>query len=89
MNEQAEVLFPRDPDAVMTDCLCPMCRKIHQLKIHWIGRGMPRKYCWTCLALIDKEKYHPSIDHFATGRTISRKMPEREDTKIHNWRQDH
>lgn len=88
-EKKSEVKFPRDPKAKITDCLCPLCRKIHQRKMHWIGRGIPRKYCYDCLDLLNKYRDHPSIDHFVSGRSIRKKMPEKQDTKIYNWRQDH
>ena len=88
MNK-SEIKHPRDPDAVIMDCLCPLCRKTYQRKLHWIGRGIPRKFCGDCLDLIDKGKYHPSIDHFEGRSSPAHKMPERQDTKIQDWKLDH
>jgi hypothetical protein len=31
-----------------TKCICPKCGKHHKLSIHWIGRGIPRKFCNSC-----------------------------------------
>lgn len=31
-----------------TLCRCPKCGAEHKMKIHWIGRGRPRKYCPLC-----------------------------------------
>jgi transposase-like protein len=31
-----------------TECICPMCGRIHAMKIRWIGRGVPRKFCQHC-----------------------------------------
>jgi hypothetical protein len=30
------------------ECICPGCRKRHKLNFHWIGRGIPRKFCQNC-----------------------------------------
>lgn len=30
------------------ECLCPGCGKMHVMKMHWIGRGVPRKFCQSC-----------------------------------------
>jgi len=30
------------------ECICPKCGKNHMMSIHWIGRGMPRKFCNNC-----------------------------------------
>ena len=32
----------------MTTCWCPKCECFHEMKLHWIGRGMPRIYCRPC-----------------------------------------
>jgi transposase-like protein len=29
-------------------CICPGCGKMHVMKIRWIGRGVPRKFCQHC-----------------------------------------
>jgi hypothetical protein len=29
-------------------CICPGCGKMHIMKMHWIGRGVPRKFCESC-----------------------------------------
>jgi hypothetical protein len=31
-----------------TECVCPMCGKVHFTKIRWSGRGVPRKFCQHC-----------------------------------------
>lgn len=36
-----------------TECLCPLCRRTHLLKIWWTGRYIPRKYCPNCLHIMD------------------------------------
>ena len=28
--------------------ICPGCGKIHIMKMHWIGRGVQRKFCESC-----------------------------------------
>lgn len=30
------------------ECICPGCGKIHVMKMRWIGRGVPRKFCQSC-----------------------------------------
>jgi hypothetical protein len=30
------------------ECVCPKCGKHHIFVMHWIGRGMPRKFCSSC-----------------------------------------
>jgi hypothetical protein len=30
------------------ECICPGCGKIHIMKMRWIGRGVPRKFCQSC-----------------------------------------
>ena len=30
------------------ECICPGCGKMHIMKIRWIGRGVPRKFCESC-----------------------------------------
>jgi hypothetical protein len=30
------------------ECLCPGCGKMHVMKMRWIGRGIPRKFCQSC-----------------------------------------
>jgi hypothetical protein len=32
----------------LTECICPNCKKEHKIKIHWIGRGVPKIYCKKC-----------------------------------------
>ncbi|NNL75624.1 MAG: hypothetical protein HKO68_04730, partial [Desulfobacterales bacterium] len=29
-------------------CICPKCGQEHVMAFHWIGRGIPRKYCPSC-----------------------------------------
>ena len=30
------------------ECICPKCGKKHIMNFHWIGRGVPRKFCKLC-----------------------------------------
>jgi len=30
------------------EVICPGCGKMHVMKIRWIGRGVPRKFCESC-----------------------------------------
>jgi transposase-like protein len=30
------------------ECICPGCGRMHTMKMHWIGRGVPRKFCQSC-----------------------------------------
>jgi transposase-like protein len=30
------------------ECICPGCGKMHVMKMRWIGRGVPRKFCQSC-----------------------------------------
>lgn len=30
------------------ECICPGCGKMHVMKLRWIGRGVPRKFCSSC-----------------------------------------
>lgn len=39
----------------MTRCWCPKCERFHKMRIIWIGRGVPYKYCRRC-----KNKYELS-----------------------------
>lgn len=31
-----------------TVCKCPKCGRMHKMKINFIGRGVPRKFCGEC-----------------------------------------
>jgi transposase-like protein len=45
MERNAEVT---QLDAAYTRCWCPICETYHDCKMHWIGRGTPRKFCTRC-----------------------------------------
>ena len=44
-----EVLEPITRTAI--ECLCPKCGQRHLMNIHWIGRGVPRKFCKSCRSM--------------------------------------
>ena len=51
--ENADSEFDRKPDVEdfpksKVECICPGCGKLHIMKMHWIGRGVPRKFCESC-----------------------------------------
>ncbi|MBC8394408.1 MAG: hypothetical protein H8E17_17800 [Deltaproteobacteria bacterium] len=35
-------------DSTQVECLCPKCGAAHVMKLLWIGRGTPRKFCPSC-----------------------------------------
>lgn len=35
-------------DKMKVECICPKCGERHIMNFHWIGRGVPRKYCPLC-----------------------------------------
>lgn len=35
-------------DKMKVECICPKCGQKHIMTFHWIGRGIPRKYCPVC-----------------------------------------
>lgn len=37
-----------EDDIQKIDCKCPKCGIVHQKRMTWTGRGMPRKYCNKC-----------------------------------------
>ena len=45
-NDEPDAVVDHDKSKV--ECLCPKCGKKHIMNFHWIGRGMPRKYCQSC-----------------------------------------
>lgn len=77
--------FPYDENRKPTECLCPLCREIHILDIHWIGRGIPRKYCSNCTRNLNTYSEHPIVD-FCKIRNNKKPMPEKQDRNINNWK---
>lgn len=47
-----------------TECLCPKCGAVHRMRIRWIGRGIPRKFCEKCRVTMERNtsavEYEPS-----------------------------
>jgi len=37
---------------IPTEAKCPRCRKIHKVRLRWIGRGIPRVYCAPCRNIV-------------------------------------
>lgn len=37
------------------DCICPKCRRIHTMQMHWIGDFTPWKYCKQCRSNIESD----------------------------------
>jgi len=37
------------------DCICPKCRCIHTMQMHWIGDFTPWKYCKRCRSNIESD----------------------------------
>jgi len=37
------------------DCICPRCRSVHTMHMHWIGNFTPWKYCKRCRSLVESE----------------------------------
>jgi hypothetical protein len=35
-------------DKSEVECICPGCRRRHNLSFNWTGRGTPRKFCQSC-----------------------------------------
>ena len=59
------------------ECICPECCGHHMVKMHWIGRGLPRKYCDNCRQNLQRENPESSLEGYAqynmqaaTGRAI-------------------
>jgi hypothetical protein len=56
VNERLEDFDPEYDDMAgeewfgksKVECICPGCGRVHIIKMHWIGRGVPRKFCQSC-----------------------------------------
>ena len=44
-------IIPKKHMDSMTLCKCPLCGKLHKMRLNWVGHGMPRKYCNNCSML--------------------------------------
>ena len=44
-DQESEV---KDLAKFKVECICPGCGKMHIMKMRWIGRGVPRKFCESC-----------------------------------------
>jgi hypothetical protein len=40
-----------------TECLCPKCGLVHRMRIRWIGRGIPKKFCEKCKSKIQSDVF--------------------------------
>ena len=40
-------------------CICPKCEETHVMKLKWIGRGIPKKFCKACEGRIGRLKGLP------------------------------
>ena len=47
-QEHDAVAESRRSGKSMVECICPCCGELHTMKIHWSGRGVPRKFCESC-----------------------------------------
>ena len=47
-QEHDKVAESRRSGKSMIECICPGCGELHTMKIHWSGRGVPRKFCESC-----------------------------------------
>ncbi len=41
-------------DVPTIECECPRCGAKHMMKVLWIGRGVPKKFCLNCKNIVDK-----------------------------------
>jgi hypothetical protein len=47
-EDETELKEPRYNEKRKVKCICPKCGQTHVMAFHWIGRGVPRKYCPAC-----------------------------------------
>jgi transposase-like protein len=41
------------------NCVCPKCEAVHRMRLKWIGRGIPKKFCPSCRGKIGRLKGLP------------------------------
>jgi len=46
----------------MTKCICPNCKEEHKKKMHWTGKGIPKKYCHNCSKTTNISNLDPGIN---------------------------
>ena len=63
-NIDAEINGPK------TECLCPRCRHYHTMKMRWIGRGTPWKFCQACKREVDG--YEPAEAQYNRYAAVNR-----------------
>ena len=53
-----------------TKCICPKCGRKHKVKMRWIGRGVPRKFCPPCKIANDDHDHvvEPRLNIWAAVR---------------------
>jgi len=54
-------------ESVLTDCICPRCKKKHQVKLFWTGQLPARKFCLSCLATVNKIGDNPHCQNKNQG----------------------
>jgi transposase-like protein len=47
-HEFDEMSAAKGSGKAKVECICPGCGKLHVMKMRWIGRGVPRKFCQSC-----------------------------------------
>jgi hypothetical protein len=61
-------------------CICPRCRKMTHVYMLWSGRGVPRKYCPDCRAIInaydESAMYESHHTVLASGKKSRRSVSE-------------
>ena len=46
-----------------TECKCPRCECEHEMALDWRGRGVPRKYCDACRAVVETYEAPEAVFH--------------------------
>jgi hypothetical protein len=39
----------------LVECICPKCRERHSMKMYWIGKFTPWKYCKHCKNIMSSD----------------------------------